>query len=133
MWITTTVIIVVYYDIGIGTFLRWIPTSLSVSSDTPLAAAATNQTPTTHTAQADVVGDSSDRIICSDCGVIESIREINKYDAAGGLGIVSGDRISTRAYGEANSIASNETTAGRRLNRRVEIILSGDNGSITPR
>ena len=61
MWITTTVI-VVYYDIGIGSFLGWIPTSLGVSSDTPLVAAATNQTLTTHTAQADVVDNSSDRI-----------------------------------------------------------------------
>jgi len=113
--------------------MGWIPTSLSVSSDTPLAAAATNQTLTTHTAQADVVDNSSDRITCAGCGVIESIRGINKDDAASWLGIVSGDRISTRAYGEANSVASNETTAGRRLNRRVEIILSGDNGSITPR
>ncbi len=46
---------------------------------------------------------------------------------------VSGDRVSTRGYGEEYPVASNETTAGRQLNRRVEIILSDDNGSIAPR
>lgn len=46
---------------------------------------------------------------------------------------VSSDRVSTRGYGEENPVASNETTAGRQMNRRVEIILSDDNGSIAPR
>lgn len=42
---------------------------------------------------------------------------------------VNGDRVSIRGYGEANPVASNETTAGRQLNRRVEIIISDGNGS----
>lgn len=46
---------------------------------------------------------------------------------------VSSDRVSSRGYGEANPVASNDTTAGRQLNRRVEIILSDENGSIAPR
>jgi len=50
-----------------------------------------------------------------------------------GMG-VSGDRIGTRGYGEEKPIASNETAAGRQLNRRVEIILSDESGSsIAPR
>ncbi|MDP1534804.1 MAG: OmpA family protein, partial [Rubrivivax sp.] len=45
--------------------------------------------------------------------------------ALAGMGI-SGDRIETRGYAEAYPVASNNTAAGRQLNRRVEIILSDD-------
>jgi outer membrane protein OmpA-like peptidoglycan-associated protein len=48
-------------------------------------------------------------------------------DALEGMG-VSSDRVETRGYGEENPIASNDTSSGRQLNRRVEIILSEDNG-----
>jgi outer membrane protein OmpA-like peptidoglycan-associated protein len=46
---------------------------------------------------------------------------------------ISSDRISTRGYGEDYPVASNDTAADRQLNRRVEIILSDDNGKIAPR
>ena len=46
---------------------------------------------------------------------------------------ISSDRIATQGYGKAFPIASNNTAAQRQLNRRVEIILSDDNGKITPR
>jgi outer membrane protein OmpA-like peptidoglycan-associated protein len=49
-----------------------------------------------------------------------------------GMGI-SRDRISIRGYGEAFPIAGNLTADDRRLNRRVEIILSDDSGKITAR
>ena len=37
---------------------------------------------------------------------------------------IGGDRIAARGYGEAYPVASNDTTAGRQQNRRVEIVLS---------
>lgn len=46
---------------------------------------------------------------------------------------ISSDRISTRGYGEGFPVASNDNAGGRQLNRRVEIILSDENGNITPR
>lgn len=46
---------------------------------------------------------------------------------------ISSDRIATQGYGKAFPVASNNTAAQRQLNRRVEIILSDDNGKITPR
>ena len=46
---------------------------------------------------------------------------------------VSGDRITSRGYGESHPVASNNTTAGRQLNRRVEIVVSDDGGNIAPR
>lgn len=44
---------------------------------------------------------------------------------------ISSDRISTHGYGEESPVASNNTPAGRQMNRRVEIILSDDNGNIS--
>jgi len=46
---------------------------------------------------------------------------------------ISSDRISTQGYGEAFPVASNNTAGSRQLNRRVEIILSDENGNIAPR
>ena len=53
-------------------------------------------------------------------------------DALAEMGIAS-ERIATHGYGEALPVATNETAAGRQLNRRVEIILSDDEGNIVPR
>lgn len=43
------------------------------------------------------------------------------------------DRIAMRGYGEKYPVAGNDTAANRQLNRRVEIILSDDDGNIVPR
>jgi outer membrane protein OmpA-like peptidoglycan-associated protein len=43
-------------------------------------------------------------------------------------------RISTEGYGKAYPVASNSDSGGRQLNRRVEIVIGGNNGSpIAPR
>jgi len=46
---------------------------------------------------------------------------------------ISGERISTQGYGEAFPVAGNEAASSRQLNRRVEIVLSDENGNIAPR
>lgn len=46
---------------------------------------------------------------------------------------ISSDRVTTRGYGEAFPVASNDNAGGRQLNRRVEIIFSDENGNIAPR
>ncbi len=46
---------------------------------------------------------------------------------------ISGERVTTRGYGESSPVATNDTAAGRQMNRRVEIILSDDSGNIVPR
>lgn len=38
------------------------------------------------------------------------------------------DRIQTRAWGEANPVATNNTASGRQQNRRVEVLFSDENG-----
>jgi outer membrane protein OmpA-like peptidoglycan-associated protein len=46
---------------------------------------------------------------------------------------VGAERITSRGYGESYPVASNDNTAGRQLNRRVEIVVSDDGGKIAPR
>lgn len=48
------------------------------------------------------------------------------------MGISSG-RVTTRGYGEEFPVAGNDTATGRQLNRRVEIIISDENGNIRSR
>lgn len=42
------------------------------------------------------------------------------------------ERIATVGYGESLPVASNDTSGGRQLNRRVEIVVSGEDGSFSP-
>ena len=46
---------------------------------------------------------------------------------------IARNRIAIHGYGEAHPVAGNESTANRQLNRRVEIVLSEDDGKIRPR
>jgi outer membrane protein OmpA-like peptidoglycan-associated protein len=46
---------------------------------------------------------------------------------------VLADRLSTRGYGDAYPVASNATSSGRQMNRRVEIVLSRDDGKVQER
>ena len=46
---------------------------------------------------------------------------------------VSAQRVTTRGYGQTNPVASNDTQQNRQLNRRVEIVLSDDDGRISQR
>lgn len=46
---------------------------------------------------------------------------------------VSADRIAVHGYGEMYPVASNTTAQNRQLNRRVEIVLSDENGKVAER
>jgi outer membrane protein OmpA-like peptidoglycan-associated protein len=46
---------------------------------------------------------------------------------------ISRQRIDTRGYGEEYPVAGNDSESSRQLNRRVEIVLSDDTGTIPPR
>ena len=46
---------------------------------------------------------------------------------------VEPERIITRGYGEDYAIVDNSTAAGRMQNRRVEVVISDENGTITAR
>ena len=47
---------------------------------------------------------------------------------------IDASRIGTQGYGKAFPVANNSDSGGRQLNRRVEVVIGGDNGtSISPR
>ena len=46
---------------------------------------------------------------------------------------IARQRIDTRGYGKEYPVAGNDAESGRQLNRRVEIVLSDDTGTIPPR
>ena len=47
---------------------------------------------------------------------------------------IDASRISTQGYGKAYPVANNTDSGGRQLNRRVEVVIGGDNGTaISPR
>ena len=46
---------------------------------------------------------------------------------------VERQRVNTRGYGESFPVAGNDNASGRQMNRRVEIVLSDDNGQVKPR
>ena len=47
---------------------------------------------------------------------------------------IDASRIGTEGYGKAYPVANNNDSGGRQLNRRVEVVIGGDNGTaITPR
>ena len=47
---------------------------------------------------------------------------------------IDSTRINTEGYGKAFPVANNAESSGRQLNRRVEVVIGGDNGApIAPR
>jgi len=53
-------------------------------------------------------------------------------DALLGMGVTRG-QLAAQGYGESHPVAGNETTGGRQMNRRVEIVLSDEAGALAPR
>jgi outer membrane protein OmpA-like peptidoglycan-associated protein len=49
-----------------------------------------------------------------------------------GMGVGS-TQLFAQGYGEMHPVAGNDSAGGRQMNRRVEIVLSDENGVITPR
>ena len=46
---------------------------------------------------------------------------------------IDSTRITTRGYGKSFPVAGNDTQAGRQLNRRVDVVISDENGNIKSR
>ncbi|CAN5292423.1 OmpA family protein [soil metagenome] len=59
-------------------------------------------------------------------------RALSVQSALAGMGVAR-ERIATRGYGMAYPVGDNATAMGRQLNRRVEIIISGEGAKVLPR
>ena len=46
---------------------------------------------------------------------------------------ISPERVATRGYGKEYPVASNGTSSGRAMNRRVEVTISNDAKPVAPR
>jgi outer membrane protein OmpA-like peptidoglycan-associated protein len=53
-------------------------------------------------------------------------------DVLTGMGI-AGNRVAVHGYGPAYPVAANDSSSNGQLNRRVDIVLSDDNGKISQR
>jgi outer membrane protein OmpA-like peptidoglycan-associated protein len=49
-----------------------------------------------------------------------------------GMGVTR-SQLAAQGYGETHPVAGNETSSGRQMNRRVEIVLSDETGVLSPR
>jgi outer membrane protein OmpA-like peptidoglycan-associated protein len=49
-----------------------------------------------------------------------------------GMGVGRG-QLAAQGYGESHPVAGNDSSGGRQMNRRVDIVLSDENGALAPR
>ena len=49
-----------------------------------------------------------------------------------GMGVGRG-QLAAQGYGETHPVAGNDSSSGRQMNRRVEILLSDESGVLAPR
>lgn len=104
---------------GIAAIMGWIPASKGTSDNAelakvdkpaeiiekPAAATAKTVTPKTHTASQGVANGVSVKAKCAECGVIESVREVNQRGESSGVGVVGGAVV--------GGLLGNQVGAGR--------------------
>lgn len=122
-WITA-IAVVTFGGIGVAAFMGLIPTSFGPSSAVPkVTVAAAQPAQKTH---APVAAGSPGRVICDECGVIESIRIINHDGTTGGLDAVGLDAVDGAMGGAKAGNAMENNTAST---RSYAVTVRFDNGS----
>lgn len=108
------VAVIIFSAVGIAAVMGWIPISTSSPGPTgeppkaaqqasavpPKPASARHQQP-----PAQVAANAPARVRCAECGVVESVREIEKAGEASGLGAVAG--------GVVGGVVGNQVGGGR--------------------
>jgi len=90
------VAVIIFSAVGIAALMGWIPASKSSPTDTPAVAKSDNPpdrpAAKPHTAPARTASTVpiAAAAKCSDCGVIESVREVEKAGQASGAGAIGG-------------------------------------------
>jgi outer membrane lipoprotein SlyB len=91
MWIAG-IAITLFCAAGIAAIMGWIPASTGSPGDAAkLAAAPAQSTPVKpHTAPTHIANSTPARLICAECGVVESTREIVQPGKGSGIGGIGG-------------------------------------------
>jgi outer membrane lipoprotein SlyB len=141
VWVAA-IAVVVFCGAGAAAFLGWIPSSISKPAE-PIAAAkpagvpAHSTTARTHTAAV--------AARCSECGVVQSVREIDTKGEGSGLGVVGGavaggvlghqvgngdgNTIATVIGAVGGAVAGNEVEKRVKSTKSFEITVRFDDGS----
>jgi outer membrane lipoprotein SlyB len=143
VWVAA-IAVVVFCGAGAAAFLGWIPSSMSTPADeklarldAPKAAAAHQSAPRAHSAPV--------AARCSECGVIQSVREIDAKGEGSGLGAVGGavaggvlghqvgngdgNTIATVIGAVGGAVAGNEVEKRVKSTKSFEITVRFEDGS----
>ncbi len=94
LW-TAGIALILFCGVGIAAFMGWIPSSSgspsgSAMTDTHAANMPKSGTAKPHAAPLHMAGNAVAKTTCAECGVIESIREVESRAEGTGLGAVGG-------------------------------------------
>lgn len=133
--------VTVFSAVGIAAIMGWIPTSTSSPSNNAVLA----KQPKANTAPARVAGNTSAKAKCAECGVIESIREIETRGEGSGVGAVGGavvggvlghqvgsgrgQDIATVVGAVGGAVAGNEIEKRVKSSKSYEITVRFEDGS----
>lgn len=142
MWIAG-ISIILFSIVGIGAFMGWIPSSISTQGDkaAPSSPAGAKSSKT----QTNVASNTRSKVICAECGVIQSTREIVQRGEGGAVGIVGGavvgglignqvgdgrgKDLATVAGAVGGAMAGNEIQKRVDTTKRYEVVVRFDDGS----
>lgn len=151
---TAGIAITVFCAAGIAAIMGWIPTSIGGAADpvatTQPAKPRTNTAQPSDsknrvTAQKDIVPARQAKVACTDCGVIESTREVQSQGEGSGLGAAGGaivggllghqvgggrgQQIATVAGAVGGAIGGNQIEKSMKSTKSYEIVVRLDDGS----
>jgi outer membrane lipoprotein SlyB len=149
LW-TAGIAVILFCAAGIAAFMGWMPTSMggtgdSVTLDKQSANTATPVAKRTRTAPVQVANNTPARAKCAECGVIESMREIDVRGDGTGLGAVGGavvggvlghqvgsgrgNDVATVLGAVGGAVAGNQIEKHARSTKSYEITVRFDDGS----
>jgi outer membrane lipoprotein SlyB len=138
VWIAG-IALIVFSAVGIGAFMGWIPTSMGGADDNAVLAtqAANTAAPAAAPARA--------AARCSDCGVVESVREVEVKGQGSGLGAAGGavvggvlgnqvgggrgKQLMTAVGAVGGAVAGNEVEKRVKSTKSYETTVRFDDGS----
>ncbi len=142
VWIAG-IALIVFSAVGIGAFMGWIPTSMGGSDDN--AVLATQATNTAEPARAASSAPAQASTQCAECGVVESVREVEVKGEGSGLGAAGGavvggvlgnqigggrgKELMTVVGAVGGAVAGNEVEKRVKSTKSYEITVRFDDGS----